>query len=119
MTIISDNQTIVIHSDRTTVVGADSAGPQGPPGATGPAGVGGPAGPTGPQGPPGSATSAEDLVFTYDVDGRLTDIDGETKYLELAYNVDGLLETVTDTVSGVVKTLAYDVDNRLVSITIS
>jgi len=104
MTTIGDTQTIVIYTDRTTVVGADSAGPQGPPG---------------PQGPAGNATAAEDLLFTYDIDGRLTDIDGETKYIELSYNVGGLLTTVTDTVSGVVKTLSYNVDNQLISLVVS
>lgn len=61
----------------------------------------------------------EDLLFTYDIDGVLTDVDGETKYLEFAYNLDGQLETVTNTVSGEVRTLAYDIDGLLESVTVT
>jgi YD repeat-containing protein len=92
------DETVVIHTEGTVVVASDSAGPQGPPG------------------PP--ANAPEDLVFLYTGD-ILQSVDGETFFLTFTYDLDGKLTTVTDTVSGLVKTLAYDGSDRLVSITVT
>jgi YD repeat-containing protein len=104
-----DVRTVVIYDERTSVVGSSSAGPQGP---------AGPAGPAGPQGPPGSGGAPEDLVLSYTGD-ILQSVDGETFFLTFTYDVEGKLTTITDTVSGLVKTLAYDGSDRLVSITVT
>jgi YD repeat-containing protein len=58
-------------------------------------------------------------VLTYDIAGVLESVDGETFFLELAYDISGKLITVTDTVSGVVKTLGYDGNDKLISVTVT
>jgi YD repeat-containing protein len=97
--VSGEETTTVLIQESTTIVTTDTAGPQGP------------AGP--------AADADEDLTLTYDVDGKLIVVDGETKYIELTYDVDGKLIEVLDTVSGITKTLGYNVDDQLVSVTVT
>lgn len=95
-----DASTVVVFEKSTIVIGSSEAGPAGPPG------------------PPGGS-AAEDLILTYDVDDVLQTVDGETFFLTMGYDMEGKLITVTDSVSGQVKTLGYDSNDLLVSVVVS
>ncbi len=83
-------------------------------------GMAGIQGPAGPQGPPGNATDPEDLTLNY-TSGQLSSVvreSGEQK--TLVYDVEGRLSTVTDSETGITKTLAYDPSSGdLLTVTIS
>jgi antitoxin component YwqK of YwqJK toxin-antitoxin module len=65
--------------------------------------------------------SIEAKTFSYDLEGRVTGIDGSIVDTAISYNPDGTVSTVTKTVNGIslTQSFGYDVDGNLSSITVS
>jgi antitoxin component YwqK of YwqJK toxin-antitoxin module len=65
--------------------------------------------------------SIEAKTFSYDLEGRVTGIDGGIVDTAINYNPDGTVSTVTKTVDGssLTQSFNYDVDGNLSSITVS
>ena len=74
-------------------------------------------GPQGPQGPPGVGLGdPESITLTYTA-GKLSTVTSATTVRTLAYDVDGKLVTVDDSAAGWTKTLGYT-DGLLTSVTV-
>ena len=82
-------------------------------GSTGATGSTGPAGPTGPA---GSLPDPESLNFTYNGDGTVLNILGNTTDIDFTYS-SGLVATIYD--QTFLKTFAYNGSNQLTSITVT
>ena len=63
-----------------------------------------------------STSAAESLTFTYNPDGTVNNINGQTTDIDFTYS-GGLVETIDD--QSTIKTFAYNGSNQLISITVT